>query len=282
MGCIMNSVFELDAAESENLIKTAIRQKIPAILSYMSRNKWHVAKVFITERSGDRLRVECLHTESRHQPINIQEGQPVGLSFKYSYGKFIFDTAVISLQPSHDPRTGGTIIVEYPAHIEVVQRRSYFRVSVPKSLKVNVVFWHRSCRQSDQDVSHTYYQGQLMDISAGGAMMAMPLDTSENENQAEESKPAFRKGQFIGLRFTPLPYETPLVFNAQIRNILPTADNAALCLGLQIVGLEASAEGKETLVRIAEVVDKYYQMNQAGQADEMSQPTELHAEATVD
>jgi imidazoleglycerol phosphate synthase glutamine amidotransferase subunit HisH len=60
-----------------------------------------------------------------------------------------------------------------------------------------------------------------------------------------------------------MPYEVPLMFNAQIRNVLPTADHAGLCLGLQIVGLEASEDGRQTLSRLAKVVDRYHQINQS-------------------
>jgi hypothetical protein len=67
----------------------------------------------------------------------------------------------------------------------------------------------------------------------------------------------------VGVRFTPMPYETPLMFTAQVRNVLPTAGRDGLCLGLQIVGLEASEEGREVLARLAAVVDRYYQMNQS-------------------
>jgi hypothetical protein len=139
----------------------------------------------------------------------------------------------------------------------------------------------------NKDHTHTYYQGRLMDISAGGAQIVIPIAvrhpvadcTGLGQSIARrEASPSgvrhpladpdeadfdFRKGQFIGLRFTPLPYETPLMFNAQIRNILPTADHTALCLGLQIVGLEASAEGRQTLARIAAVVDTYHRINDA-------------------
>jgi hypothetical protein len=90
----------------------------------------------------------------------------------------------------------------------------------------------------------------------------------------------FHKGQFIGVRFTPLPFETPLVFNAQIRNILPTADHGALCLGLQIVGLEASEDGRQILARIASVVERYYDINQADgkpQGSQVSMPADSQA-----
>jgi hypothetical protein len=110
-----------------------------------------------------------------------------------------------------------------------------------------------------------------MDISAGGAQIVIPVAvrhpladcTEPGQSIPDVPDFDFRKGQFIGLRFTPLPYETPLMFNAQIRNILPTADHTALCLGLQSVGLEASAEGRQTLARIAAVVDSYHRINDA-------------------
>jgi hypothetical protein len=53
------------------------------------------------------------------------------------------------------------------------------------------------------------------------------------------------------------------VFNAQVRSVLPTADRTSLCLGLQIVGLEASEEGRQVLSRLAKVVECYHQINQS-------------------
>jgi hypothetical protein len=69
-----------------------------------------------------------------------------------------------------------------------------------------------------------------------------------------------------------MPYEMPVMFNAQVRNILPTADRQGLCLGLQIVGLEASDEGRQTLSHLASIVDHYYQMNQTEAAASGRQP----------
>jgi len=74
----------------------------------------------------------------------------------------------------------------------------------------------------------------------------------------------FKKGQFVGMRFTPMPYEMPLVVSAQIRNILPTSDGKNASFGLQIVGLEASPEGHEVLTRLIDIVEQYYQINQSG------------------
>ena len=108
--------------------------------------------------------------------------------------------------------------------------------------------------------------GNLVDISAGGAQVAIPHPTKTGGTD-------FKKGQFVGVRFTPAPYETPVVFSAQVRNILPTADGKSASLGLQIVGLEASPEGREVLTRLTGIVDKYHHMNQSNARQEDAQPT---------
>lgn len=264
----------LNPKESMELLRTVVHKNVPAILSYMSKNKWHVSKVLFVDFDGQMIQVECMHAPDKRQPINIKVGQPVGLSFKHSYGKFVFDATVNALDPSKNPGKGGSISLSCPAQIQAIQRRSYYRVQVPDALRVNVAIWHRSCRTGAPDVPHDYHEGRLMDISAGGAMLALPV--AHDDTGEVQTRPDFHRGQFIGLRFTPLPYETPLVFYAQIRNILPTADNTAFCLGLQIVGLETSREGQRTLARIVGVAETYHEMNETGQG-----PREMASEATA-
>jgi hypothetical protein len=297
----MSEIVMLQGPESQTVLQMVVQSQAPAIMSYLSKDKWHVAKVVLKGLRGDRLYVENCHTAGKPHPINIRPDQPVGVNFKHAYGKFVFDTTVVGLEPSASPEAGGTIVLAAPRCIGVVQRRSYFRVNVPASLRVNVVLWHRTGHRNSDERSHAYCEGRLVDISAGGAQVVVPLrrgtaggsaglDTGSgapmaNAPSAEALPPTigtapaptgmtapragstgtadFRKGQFLGVRFTPMPYEIPLMFNAQIRNVLPTADHAGLCLGLQIVGLEASEDGRQTLSRLAQVVEHYHQINQA-------------------
>jgi len=262
--------------EPKKILQIIIEKKVPVIMSYLSKNKWHVAKVLITNIAGDRLNIESTNAKKIYRPINIQVNQPVGISFKYGYGKFVFDTTVVDFEPSSAPQAdrdrGGTIVLAVPDNIDVVQRRSYFRVNVPESLKVKVLVWHRSgkCEEKKriQDMSdeiHNCCQGRLVDISAGGAQVIVP-----QENDA--TKTDFKQGQFVGMRFTPMPYETPLLLSAQIRNILPTANGKSASLGLQIVGLEASSEGRKILTRLIGIVEQYYQINQSGNKQQNVQP----------
>ena len=272
----MNDAMTPRGVEPKEILRIAIDSKVPAIMSYSSKGKWHVAKVLLTGLDGDRLSVESMAQKKMLRPINIQLEQPVGLSFKYEYGKFVFDTTVADLKPSDEKgayrERGGTIVLAVPDKIEVIQRRSYFRVNVPDSLKVKVLLWHRNSKQQETKQTRDTVdpmphgcQGRLVDISAGGAQVIMPNDSLTTEEK-------FKKGQFVGMRFTPMPYETPIVLCAQIRNILPTANGEESSLGLQIVGLEASCEGREVLNRLIGIVEKYYQINQEAQKEEESQP----------
>ena len=246
----MNEVMTPGGVDSRKALQAAIDDKVPAIMSYLSKNKWHVAKVLMIDLDEDQLKVESTSSGDKKRPINIQVDQPVGISFKYGYGKFVFDTVVQGLEQSsgQDARRehGGTVVLSLPDKIEVIQRRSYFRVHVPESLKVQVLLWHRTGSLKDHigrgghdaaDEMKNCCHGRLVDISAGGAQVAVP-------KQQGASGVDFKKGQFVGVRFTPLPYETPVLLSAQIRNILPTVDGSSSSLGLQIVGLEASAEGR--------------------------------------
>ncbi|MBN2181370.1 MAG: PilZ domain-containing protein [Sedimentisphaerales bacterium] len=283
----MNEMVTLPEEKMDLVLKTVIEEKVPSIMSYLSRGKWHVAKVLLTELAGNRLSVESVRAKKKQRPINIQVAQPVGISFKHEYGKFVFDTTVTALEPSphveDDAGCGGKIVLSAPEKIQVVERRSYFRVEVPQSLKVKVLLWHRVASHEAQthtgrtEQLHNCCQGRLLDISAGGAQIEVPIqqssscpkssgqeDEPEQNAESESGKTNFRKGQFIGVRFTPMPYETPLTFSAQIRSILPTADGRSISLGLQIVGLEASPEGHKVLTRLIAVVGRYYQMNQSG------------------
>jgi len=307
-GVGMSKVVMLHGAESEEILLTCIEKKVPVIMSYLSKDKWHVAKVLLTDMAANRLIVEGSGFREKPRPINIQVNQPVGISFKYEYGKFVFDTTVVALEPSPpasscedksgDRGQGGRIVLAVPDRMEVIQRRSYFRVKVPESLNVNVTLWHRSQTEVTGSGAHdpheqraipasaetglplrrdpasreprqgydssNYYQGKLVDISAGGAQVMVPYQDEAMDGTANcfgTQRPGFKKGQFIGLRFTPMPYERPLMFNAQIRNILPAEDHKSIYLGLQIVGLEASAEGRQVLSRITGVVERYYQLN---------------------
>jgi len=249
----------LRGAEPRKVLQTVVEKNVAAVMSYLSRGRWHVAKVELVDVGAGRFKV-ALWPRQRPHPVNVQLGQPVGMSIKYNYGKYVFDSSVAALEPARQAHSGGVVVLTIPERIEIVQRRSYFRVNVPDTLMVNAIMWVGSQVLGTEDDSEQKppdaqsRQGRLADISAGGAQVVVDASCAKD----------FKRGQLIRLRFTPLPYDRPLMFDALIRNMLPTADGSAACLGLQIVGLEASPEGRSVLQRLCSVVERYYQMSQSG------------------
>lgn len=253
----MNEVTILHGTAPRKILRGLLEKKIPVFMSYLVHANWHVARVIVTSLGEDRFDVK-LSPQRRAKPVNIQTGQFTGISFKYGYGggydKFVFDSIVLDVDFAADGNTGNRITLMMPGEIDQVPRRSYVRVNVPASSKVSVEFWHRYCSSSEGKVTIAAgprWEADLVDISVGGMQLAV---TGVKPGE-------FRKGDSVGLRFIPMPHETPLMFNAQLKTVLPTADGTSVCYGLQMLGLEASPEGRLVLARLAGIVEQYRQMN---------------------
>ena len=156
----------------------------------------------------------------------------------------ILEIAALSeviLQPSLEQLSSGTLELRSPDGSGTLQRRNYKRLSVPAPLEISVLLWHGG-RKDDyhKALPGHCWRGRLVDISEGGAQVALDAATQTS----------LGKGRLVGLEFTPNPAQTLLTFDAQIREILPTADGKNICLGLQFVGLEANPEGRKGLQRL--------------------------------
>ncbi len=281
----MDEMITLGVDESREILSSVIEKKGLAVMCYQSAGRWHFAKTCLTNLENGGLVVRNIRFRHRKHPINLSVNQPVGISFKYTYGKFIFDTTVTSIESSTDHEQPAAMTVAVPGHIDVLQRRSYRRVGVPASLKVGVLLWHRSKDRPDTDRRQTplpqAVRGRLVNISAGGAQVVLDVGSGVYSNDSDGARHAaavaktlgFERKQFIGLRFTPMPYETPVLLNARLRNIVPSANGRSIRLGLQIIGLEASPEGRRTLCRLVGVVEHYHRLNQSGAAGKDTRQT---------
>lgn len=251
-------VVMLHGTEPRKILENVVVQRMPAIMSYLSKGKWHVAKVTLSDLGDVALKVE-ISPRKDPQPINVSIGQSVGMSFKHGYGKFIFETKILALEPSPNPGGAGVVALVVPEKVELVEKRSYYRVNVPPSLEVIVDFWHSrhpdDHKNSPASAHSRTWKGQLVDLSAGGLQLAIDAKLLQDSD--------FKSGQFIGLQFVPIPYEDPLTFTAQLRNISPTANGRSVCFGMQIVGLELDFQGRSILSKIVQVVEQYHQINQS-------------------
>ena len=153
----------------------------------------------------------------------------------------IADVSEIVLTPSPEQVSSGTLELRSLNNAKPLERRKYVRLRIPPWMQVNVLLWHGG-RNDDHHklIPGHFWHGRLADISEGGVQVA--IDATEDTNLG--------KGRLIGLEFRPNPAESLLAFDAQIREILPTADGQNICLGLQFIGLEANPEGRQGLQKL--------------------------------
>jgi c-di-GMP-binding flagellar brake protein YcgR len=251
----------LRQAKPLKVMQIVLEQNLPIAVSYFSEGRWCVCRAVVcyVDKGVFGIRIT---PQKKSRPIDIAVGQAVGVSFKAGYGqeydRFIFDTKVAWVEKLLDTETLGVVKLLIPEQIEVVQRRSYVRVPVPQGMKVDVELWQKeSVQKRDGDLTVDVcqgYIGSLVDISAAGLQVA--IDYAQG--------PVLKEGQFVGLKFVPLPDETTLTFNAYIRTVLPEASGKSICIGLEMIGLEASPEGRLILQRLCNVVEQYEKINKAG------------------
>ncbi|MHC4242458.1 MAG: PilZ domain-containing protein [Planctomycetota bacterium] len=165
----------------------------------------------------------------------------------------VSDTQLV-LKPPTQVKGAGTLVLGTPDGAEPYKRRNYVRLNICKIMKVSVLLWHRRQNEDNLDVPwENCWEGRLVDISEGGAQIAVDVTRI----------PDFKQSQFIRLQFAPIPYETALMFDAQIRKVLPAAENNSLCLGVQFVGLEANPEGRHSLRWICNSEERYYEARES-------------------
>lgn len=157
--------------------------------------------------------------------------------------------AQVAFKPPTQVGNGGTLVLGTPDGAGPRKRRNYVRLNICKLMKISVLFWHRRQKEDNLEVPwDSCWQGQLVNISEGGAQIAVDVT----------QRPDFKKGHFIRLQFAPIPYENTVMFDVQIREVLPAADNKSVCLGVQFVGLEANPEGRRYLQWLCNSEERYF------------------------
>lgn len=242
----------LNTQELRDVLEFAVQDRVQAVMSHLSKGKWQTTKVNFVAAGDNTINIE-LDTEGNTQSISIQVDQPVGMTFRGEHSRYLFETIITGFDNEVNSHASGQVVVATPEKIEKMQRRAEFRATIPQSLKVKVLFWHRGYNNDETSVpEESYWQGKLIDLSSGGVQIGVKMD----------QEPNFNVGQLIGLQFTPMPFQKPIQVEAQIKHIARTADENGICLGVQFVGLEATANGRLTLQRIVGIANTYHKKNQ--------------------
>jgi len=243
----MSNTEALNELEITDVLAKARCDGLVCTMSYYAKGRWNVGNVRICEINRLTLQLELVSGLDSEE-MRVEIDQPVGIVFHYELNKYMFETSVVGFDSDVYNGQSGRLIVNFPVSCERMPRRVYERVAVPGSLNVEVLFWHRGYTDGQVSIpAENYWQGSLIDLSAGGLLLSVESRFSVN----------YRDGQLVGLQFTPLPRAKPLLVEGQIKYITSGTEDGRLQLGVEFVGLEACTEGRDKLGRIAETLRVY-------------------------
>jgi len=213
--------------------------------SFMVDGKWRLLDLEVCEGPDDVVSFHCVSGCEC-----LKKDHPVGICVHWGHFKYLFDSTALAVEPE---RRGIRISLHVPDKIERLPRRAYHRQPVPADTKVKVLFWHRGYldeMNNNIKPEELYWQGRLLNLSAGGAQFEIEIEQKEH----------FQVGQLLGVQFTPMSYEKPLLLESHVRYLKEQPDNVAFRIGVEFLGLEASPEGRKILERILEVIEAYEKM----------------------
>lgn len=168
-------------------------------------------------------------------------GQCVSLTFRRGHRKCMCVCLFVRMDES---TPGQEMWVRWPQDVLAVQRRAYFRAPAPEDLQVPVRLWRggRTKRRLVAVGQWPSVVGSLNDCSAGG--MRMDVEAIDD--------PHIPMGEPVAVEFAPLREVGQICLDANFRHALPLP-SGKLALGLQFVGLESSAPGRQMLLVLGQV-----------------------------
>ncbi len=245
----MSETQVIENKELSDFLELVLDQKVSGTTSYLAKGRWHTAKILIIAITSKSIQLELQPDSDYSTSHNMQVDQPVGITFQHEFNKYLLESVVVGYESSVNEDATGRIVIKMPEKAEKMQRRAYVRVDVPSDMTVKVLFWHRGYSDNTTEVPlENYWQGKMIDLSGGG--MLVSVDEAYQEN--------FRNGQLVGLQFTSMAYERPIIVEAVIRHVGEPAQGS-LKLGIEFIGLEATADGREKIRHIGDTIDSYQQ-----------------------
>lgn len=230
----------------ESIIEAA-QDQTPAVLTVPVGGRWITLKTRITAadpQTGFIALARPVPEDGMPDPSFVP-GQCVSLTFRRGHRKCMCVCLFVRIDESVP---GQEMWVKWPEELLAVQRRAYYRAAVPADLDVPVRLWRggRTKRRLVAIGQWPSVTGVLTDCSAGG--MRMEIEAI--------SDPHIPVGEPVAVEFAPLKEVGHICLDANFRYTLPLPTGRA-ALGLQFVGLESSAPGRQMLLVLGQVSAEY-------------------------
>ncbi len=242
----------LTMQDTIEVVEQSVRDNALAVLTLQSGDEWSTFKSrFLESDPSRRFFVLDYQPVDGQTPPNVDSGQCVGLTVRYKSRKVMFATVVEAKGRFVIDSSASIPAVRYrwPATLMELQRRVYYRTPVPPATPLVVNAWPggANARNAAQSATLTVVSGHALDISCGGALIRL------NQLQA----PPWDDRATLGIELHLPDGRPPALCNAHFRGVRHDAQND-LCVAIQFVGLEVTAESRAILQRISRTVQKFH------------------------
>ncbi len=232
--------------DDEQWLRESTADRSAIVLHVRTKSGWCDWKSRLLAEEDGLLKIACPR-EIQNDRNAIEAGQTIGVTLRKGHRKVLFDSEFVG----RDGRTGH-LIVRKPLDVQQIQRRTYARARVPDQMTIPVNLARMEAGGSVE--AHAMpRRGILLDLSAGGMSVAVPPDTRNK----------WRPGDMMRCLLPLGPDQEPRELTARVRGVERT-QRGHLRMGMQFVGLEASAEGRATLKVIARATSRF--RNTAGRS----------------
>ena len=246
----MAGLQELDIRQIHEMISQAADRQLPATVTQHVGEAWINLQSRVLDVREERIWIQ-IPTESDGTPYELAPADRVGVTFKLRHHKYVFVATVAGLE--YCPLTDGSRIpvvsLCWPTQMQPLQRRAFYRADVPESAVVRASVWlgGRNAEPSGTSSERPVFTGQVTNLSAGG----FQFRTTDTAAARLDS------GYLAGVRLVFGAGDQTIYADAQIRHVEAVKDEDLVLIGFQFVGLEQSAEGKQTLRFISLKVNEY-------------------------
>jgi hypothetical protein len=229
-------------SRSEDVLFDSIRQRRHVVLTHGGPGGWRTFKGEFVDGSPDGASIVVrLHNRSDAALLRGRSTAPLGCTFRLNHKKCMFGS---TMQRVDDTADGAHVVLRWPDHLQQLQRRAYERSVPPAGTILAVRFWREAGDGRAAGTTRNVRHGQLEDISAGGLRIRV------SNAEGVELDASYR------CAFTPGSGKPSFLLEAICRHREAAAEGRA-SLGFQLVGMEATAEGRRALQRLARLVSRF-------------------------
>lgn len=176
-----------------------------------------------------------------------KDGEWVGVTFRKGHKKCLCNATVLNV-------AGDLVRLSWPDRFQQLQRRIFERTALLENHSLRLALSPSDGDNGGPQNSgpviggprngRTACPGKILDISAGGCRLTLPLSTELSLNEGDVLRCALEWS----------PSRPALSMDAIVRHVQPAAESGMREAGLQFVGLEATAQGQSDMLELARLV----------------------------